>query len=120
MGFMKPFKAPSLVGKNTLNSRPPPQLDDEPPSKKRRLSNDDDEGDDDDDSTAAAAKLLKKPKSIPQFKPLLQKSVKSVANSNSSNNNSSQGSHEKPSSGQEAYYTVLWYVSDLLRVSRQY
>jgi hypothetical protein len=40
MGIMKPFKAPSLVGKNTLNSHPPPQLDEGRPTKKRRMSND--------------------------------------------------------------------------------
>jgi hypothetical protein len=37
MGIMKPFKAPSLVGKNTLNNRPPPQLDEDRPNKKRRV-----------------------------------------------------------------------------------
>jgi hypothetical protein len=95
MGIMKPFKAPSLVGKNTLNSRPPPQLDESRPTKKRRMSN------------AAAAKVLKKPKTIPKFQPLVQKPVNTVANHNSS---SSPGSEAKPQSGQEGYYTVLWCV----------
>lgn len=102
---MKPFKPPSLVGKNTLNGRPPPSFDEEPPTKKRRYS-DGESNDDNAEVVAAAAKVLKKPKSIPKFQPLLQKPVNTVANSP----NSSQGSEEKSSSSQEGYYTVLWYV----------
>lgn len=109
MGLMKPFKAPSLVGKNTLNNRPSPLLDEDRPTKKRRLSNDDDESSDGDmESASAAAKVLKKPKSIPKFQPLLQKPVNTVANLN--NSSSSPGSEVKTSAGQEGYYTVLWYV----------
>jgi hypothetical protein len=107
MGFMKPFKAPSLVGKNTLNSRPPPQLDEGRPTKKRRMSNDE-SSDEDVESITAAAKVLKKPKTIPKFQPLMQKPVNTVANPSSSSSNG--GNDEKPSSGQEGYYTVLWYV----------
>lgn len=102
---MKPFKPPSLVGKNTLNGRPPPSFDEEPPTKKRRYS-DGESNDDNAEVVAAAVKVLKKPKSIPKFQPLLQKPVNTVANSQ----NSSQGSEEKSSSSQEGYYTVLWYV----------
>jgi hypothetical protein len=106
MGIMKPFKAPSLVGKNTLNSRPPPQLDESRPTKKRRMSNAE-SSDDNAEIIAAAAKVLKKPKTIPKFQPLVQKPVNTVANHNSS---SSPGSEAKPQSGQEGYYTVLWCV----------
>lgn len=120
MGFMKPFKAPSLVGKNTLNSRPPPLLDEQPPSKKRRLSNGESGSDDDGEAVVAAAKNLKKAKSIPQFKPLVQKSVNTVASGSDNNNSSSQGEQGKPSSGQEAYYNVLWYVFNCRENSRQY
>ena len=112
MGFMKPFKAPTLVGKNTLNGRPPPQFDEPPPNKKRRLSKGDSSEDDDAVETiSAAAKGLKKPKSIPKFQPLLQKPVNTVANSN---NSSSQGSEEKSSSGLEGYYVVLWSVFNVV------
>lgn len=104
---MKPFKTPSLVGKNTLQGRPPPLLDEDRPNKKRRISNAD-SSDDDAESTSAAAKVLKKPKTIPKFQPLLQKPVNTVANSNSSSSN--QGNEEKLPKGQEGYYTVLWYV----------
>lgn len=107
MGIMKPFKAPSLVGKNTLNSRPPPQLDEGRPTKKRRMSNDE-SSNEDIESTAAAVKVLKKPKTIPKFQPLMQKPVNTVANPSSGSSN--LGSEEKQSSGQEGYYTVLWYV----------
>lgn len=107
MGLMKPFKAPSLVGKNTLNNRPSPLLDEDRPTKKRRLSNDE-SSDEDMESVSAAAKVLKKPKTIPKFQPLLQKPVNTVANLNSS---SSPGSETKAPSGQEGYYTVLWLVS---------
>lgn len=108
MGFMKPFKAPTLVGKNTLNGRPPPKFDEEPPNKKRRLSNGGSSDDDDaGENISAAAKILKKPKSIPKFQPLLQKPANTVANTN---NSSSPGSDEKASSGQEGYYAVLWWV----------
>lgn len=106
MGLMKPFKAPSLVGKNTLNNRPSPLLDEDRPAKKRRLSNDE-SSDEDVESVSAAAKVLKKPKTIPKFQPLLQKPVNTVANLNSS---SSPGSEAKAPSGQEGYYTVLWFV----------
>jgi len=107
MGLMKPFKTPSLVGKNTLNSRPPPQLDEGRPTKKRRMSNDE-SSDEDVESVTAAAKVLKKPKTIPKFQPLMQKPVNTVANLNSSS--SSPASEVKASTGQEGYYTVLWYV----------
>lgn len=107
MGLMKPFKAPSLVGKNTLNNRPSPLLDEDRPAKKRRLSNDE-SSDEDVESVSAAAKVLKKPKTIPKFQPLVQKPVNTVANLNSS---SSPGSETKAASGQEGYYTVLWFVS---------
>lgn len=106
MGFMKPFKTPSLVGKNTLNSRPPPRLDEDRPSKKRRLSNAE-SSDEEVESVSAAAKVLKKPKTIPKFQPLLQKPVNTVANAN---NSSSQTNDGKSPKGQEGYYTVLWYV----------
>lgn len=117
MGFMKPFKTPSLVGKNTLNSRPPPLLDEDRPSKKRRIGandeDDDQSGDSEAESVSAAAKVLKtsKPlsKSIPKFQPLQQKPVNAVANPTNASS-SSQGGEEKTSSGQEGYYTVLWYV----------
>jgi len=105
MGLMKPFKAPSLVGKNILNSRPPPLLDEDRPTKKRRMSNDE-SSDEDVESVTAAAKVLKKPKTIPKFQPLMQKPVNTVANLSSSSSN--PGSEEKISSGQEGYYTVLW------------
>jgi hypothetical protein len=107
MGLMKPFKTPSLVGKNTLNSRPPPQLDEDRPTKKRRMSNAE-SSDEDAESVTAAAKLLKKPKTIPKFQPLMQKTVNTVANF--SNSSSSPGNEVKASTGQEGYYTVLWYV----------
>lgn len=107
MGFMKPFKAPSLVGKNTLSSRPPPQLDGDRPTKKRRKSNDE-SSDEDVGSVTAAVKVLKKPKTIPKFQPLMQKPVNTVANLSGSS--SSPGSEVNTSSGQEGYYTVLWYV----------
>jgi hypothetical protein len=107
---MKPFKAPSLVGKNTLNSRPPPQLDEGRLTKKRRMSNDE-SSDEDVESITAAAKVLKKPKTIPKFQPQMQKPVNTVANSSSSSSNA--GSEVKTSSGQEGYYTVLWYVQIL-------
>ena len=107
MGVFKPFKAPSLVGKNTLNSRPPPQLDEDRPSKKRRKSNDE-SSDEDVESITAAAKVLKKPKIIPKFQPLMQKPVNTVANPSSSSSNA--GIEVKTPSGQEGYYTVLWYV----------
>jgi hypothetical protein len=120
MGFMKPFKAPSLVGKNTLNSRPPPLLDEDRPTKRRRIGADDEDddqsGDSEVESVSAAAKVLKTPKvvvsrSIPKFQtPLQQKQVNAVANPTNASS-SSQGSEEKTSSGQEGYYTVLWYVS---------
>jgi hypothetical protein len=120
MGFMKPFKTPSLVGKNTLNSRPPPLLDEDRPTKRRRIGADDEDDDQSDDSevesVSAAAKVLKTPKavvsrSIPKFQtPLQQKQVNAVANPTNASS-SSQGSEEKISSGQEGYYTVLWYVS---------
>lgn len=112
MGIMKPFKAPSLVGKNTLNSRPPPQLDENRPTKKRRMSNDQ-SSDEDAESVTAAVKVLKKPKTIPKFQPLMQKPVNTVANPSSSSSN--PGSEAKTSSGQEGYYTVLWYVPVELR-----
>jgi hypothetical protein len=104
MGIMKPFKAPSLVGKNTLNSRPPPVLDEDRPAKKRRMSNAE-SSDDDAESITAAAKVLKKPKTIPKFQPLVSKPVNTVANLN---NSSSPGSEAKVNTGQEGYYTVLW------------
>jgi hypothetical protein len=107
MGLFKPFKAPSLVGKNTLNSRPPPQLDEGRSTKKRRMSNDE-SSDEDVESVTAAAKVLKKPKTIPKFQPLMQKPINTVANPGSSSSNT--GSEVKTSSGQEGYYTVLWYV----------
>jgi hypothetical protein len=106
MGIMKPFKAPSLVGKNTLNSRPPPALDEDRPTKKRRMSNAE-SSDDDAESVTVAAKVLKKPKTIPKFQPLVSKSVNTVANLS---NSSSPGSEAKVSTGQEGYYTVLWCV----------
>jgi hypothetical protein len=121
MGFMKPFKTPSLVGKNTLNSRPPPLLDEDRPTKRRRIGADDDDddqsGDSEAESVSPAAKVLKTPKvvsrSIPKFQtPLQQKQVNAVANPTIAGS-SSQGSEEKSSSGQEGYYTVLWYVSYL-------
>jgi len=104
MGIMKPFKAPSLVGKNTLNNRPPPQLDEDRPNKKRRMSNDE-SSDEDVESITAAAKVLKKPKTIPKFQPLIQKPVNTVANLS---NSSSPAVEVKTSTGQEGYYTVLW------------
>jgi hypothetical protein len=107
MGIMKPFKAPSLVGKNTLNSRPPPALDEDRPTKKRRMSNAE-TSDDDADTITAAAKVLKKPKTIPKFQPLVSKPVNTVANLN--NSSSSPGSEAKVHTGQEGYYTVLWCV----------
>jgi hypothetical protein len=110
MGLMKPFKMPSLVGKNTLNSRPPPQLDEGRPTKKRRMSNDE-SSDEDVESVTAAAKVLKKPKTIPKFQPLMQKPVNTVANL--SNSSSSLGNEVKTSTGQEGYYTVLWYVHSI-------
>jgi len=116
MGFMKPFKTPSLVGKNTLNSRPPPLLDEDRPTKRRRIGADEDEeqsGDSEAESVSAAAKVLKTPKvvsrSIPKFQPLQQKPVNAVANSTTASSSSPAG-EEKASSGQEGYYTVLWYV----------
>jgi hypothetical protein len=119
MGFMKPFKTPSLVGKNTLNSRPPPLLDEDRPTKRRRIGADDDDDSHTDsggESVSAAANILKTPKvvsrSIPKFQtPLQQKQVNAVANPTNASS-SSQGSEEKTSKGQEGYYTVLWYVSD--------
>jgi hypothetical protein len=106
MGIMKPFKAPSLVGKNTLNSRPPPALNEDRPTRKRRMSNAE-SSDDDAESIAAAVKVLKKPKTIPKFQPLVSKPVNTVANLNSSSS-SSPGSEAKVHTGQEGYYTVLW------------
>lgn len=103
MGFMKPFKPPSLVGKNTLNGRPPPSFDEEPPTKKRRYS-DEESSNDDAETIAAAAKVLKKPKVIPKFQPLLQKPINTVANVQNSN----EGSDEKSTTSHEGYYTVLW------------
>jgi hypothetical protein len=111
MGIMKPFKAPSLVGKNTLNSHPPPQLDEGRPTKKRRMSNDE-SSDEDAESVTAAVKVLKKPKTIPKFQPLMQKPVNTVANLSGSS--SSPGIEVKTSSGQEGYYTVLWYVKSMI------
>ena len=107
MGLFKPFKAPSLVGKNTLNSRPPPQLDEDRPTKRRRMSNDE-SSDEDAETITAAAKVLKTPKTIPKFQPLMQKPVNTVANPSSSSSNT--GSEARTPSGQEGYYTVLWYV----------
>lgn len=107
MGIMKPFKAPSLVGKNTLNSRPPPMLDEDRPTKKRRMSSAE-SSDDEVRSVTAAAKAPKKTKTIPKFQPLVSKSVNTVANPNSS---SSPGSVAKVTTGQEGYYTVLWWVA---------
>jgi hypothetical protein len=107
MGIMKPFKAPSLVGKNTLNSRPPPAFDEDRPTKKRRMSDAESSDDDNAESITAAAKVLKKPKTIPKFQPLVSKSVNTVANLN---NSSSPGSEAKVNTGQEGYYTVLWCV----------
>ena len=117
MGLFKPFKAPSLVGKNTLNSRPPPQLDEDHPTKKRRMSNDE-SSDEDAESVTAAVKVLKKPKTIPKFQPLMQKPVNTVANPSSSSSN--PGSEAKTSSGQEGYYTVLWYVQAWLQGSESF
>lgn len=108
IGIMKPFKVPSLVGKNTLNSRPPPQLDEDRPTKKRRTSNAE-SSDDEVESVTAAAKVLKKPKTVPKFQPLVSKPVNSVANID--NSSTTPGSDAKAKSGQEGYYTVLWYVS---------
>lgn len=105
MGIMKPFKAPSLVGKNTLNSRPPPRLDEDRPTKKRRMSNAE-SSDDEAESVTAAAKVLKKTKTIPKFQPLVSKPVNTVANLN--NSSSSLGDEPKVKTGQEGYYTVLW------------
>ena len=125
MGFMKPFKTPSLVSKNTLNSRPPPLLDEDRPTKRRRIGADDDDdqsGDSEAESISAAVNVLKKPKvvsrSIPKFQPLQQKPVNAVANSTAASS-SSPASEEKASSGQEGYYTVLWYVFNAIVVNRQ-
>ena len=121
MGFMKPFKTPSLVGKNTLNSRPPPLLDEDRPKKRQRIGaddeNDDQSGDSEVESVSAAAKVLKTPKvvskSTTKFQtPLQQKQVNAVANPINASS-SSPRSEEKASSGQEGYYTVLWYVFDV-------
>jgi hypothetical protein len=128
MGFMKPFKTPSLVGKNTLNSRPPPLLDEDRPKKRQRIGaddeNDDQSGDSEVESVSAAAKVLKTPKvvskSISKFQtPLQQKQVNAVANPTNASSSSSPRSEEKTSSGQEGYYTVLWYVSAVSAVIKR-
>ena len=71
------------------------------------MSNDE-SSDEDVESVTAAAKVLKKPKTIPKFQPLMQKPVNTVANPSS--NSSNPASEVKTSPGQEGYYTVLWYV----------
>jgi hypothetical protein len=128
MGFMKPFKTPSLVGKNTLNSRPPPLLDEDRPKKRQRIGaddeNDDQSGDSEVEPVSAAAKVLKTPKvvsnSISKFQtPLQQKQVNAVANPTNASSSSGPRSEEKTSSGQEGYYTVLWYVSAVSAVIKR-
>ena len=126
MGFMKPFKTPSLVGKNTLNSRPPPLLDEDRPTMRRRIGADDEDDSQTEgeaESISAAVKVLKTPKvvsrSTPKFQtPLQQKPVNTVANTTATSS-SSPRSEEKTSSGQEGYYTVLWYVSNVAAVIKR-
>lgn len=98
---MKPFKPPTVVARTSSNSDPAPVSSGEPPQKKRRISCQSDDGNP--EVVAAAANVLKKPKPMQRFQPLVQRSTNPTAAPSNS-----QANEAKPS-GPEGYYTVLWY-----------
>ena len=102
---MKPFKPPTLAGRQqkpagrSLSS-------DEPPAKKRRIS-DDERDEADDNAIVAAANLLRKSKSSGDFQSpvhVQRKPLDVVKNPPTS----SQQQQASPDNGPEGYFTVLW------------